>query len=369
MAHPPGGERRPSLIGSGTLRTIGFAGTAKNAGKTTTTLYVLDLLAQAAIPTALTSIGYDGENKDNVTGLPKPRFLLQPGMLVATAEGCLKAGSAAIRILERSGIQTVLGEIVIGVVEQAGTVLVAGPNRRSDLKLLFARLAERGAALTLVDGALNRLVPMVCTDGLVLSTGASYSEDIDVITNHAAALMELMQPPQAGTPLPADKGIQIRRDSQPPFSLQPGSLLGEKSLMALQAALSAPVAELLIPGVCDPLRLETLLDGGALNGATLTFGSPLKLIASGDPLTWRRVFARAAQLDVHIRYLEKTPVFFLTVNPFYPRYLLQVGEYEPAYVDRLALLATARARIHGVPVIDILQPPVPDLLSLMEIPH
>jgi hypothetical protein len=46
------------------LKTVGFAGTAKNTGKTTTTLAVLEQVRTARIHTALTSIGYDGENQD-----------------------------------------------------------------------------------------------------------------------------------------------------------------------------------------------------------------------------------------------------------------------------------------------------------------
>ena len=73
---------------------IGFAGTAKNTGKTSTALHVLQLCHEHGLQVALTSIGYDGETMDNVTGLPKPRYWLEPGMLLATSERCLKAGTA-----------------------------------------------------------------------------------------------------------------------------------------------------------------------------------------------------------------------------------------------------------------------------------
>jgi hypothetical protein len=128
-----------------------------------------------------------------------------------------------------------------------------------------------------------------------------------------------------------------------------------------------PVAILAIPGACEPARLEALLDsrGSNLEGARLVFGSPLKLVASGDPLHWSRIFHRLGQMGAEVRYFEKNPVCFMTVNPFYPHYHPGSGVYEPAYVDKVALLSTFRSRISKLPVIDILQPPVPDLLALL----
>jgi len=56
---------------------VGIAGTAKNTGKTTTTSAILDELYNMEIPIGLTSIGYDGEEIDNITRLPKPRLFVR----------------------------------------------------------------------------------------------------------------------------------------------------------------------------------------------------------------------------------------------------------------------------------------------------
>ena len=82
---------------------LGIAGTAKNTGKTTTTNAILACLRKRGIAVFLTSIGYDGENLDNVTGLPKPKIPVEPGDIIATGTPpgvgagmkpprCLKAG-------------------------------------------------------------------------------------------------------------------------------------------------------------------------------------------------------------------------------------------------------------------------------------
>ena len=85
------------------MRLIGISGTAKNTGKTTTTIELLNQSCASGARVALTSIGYDGENRDNVTGLPKPRFHLQAGIPFATAADCLRACTAEYEIVHRTG--------------------------------------------------------------------------------------------------------------------------------------------------------------------------------------------------------------------------------------------------------------------------
>jgi hypothetical protein len=104
--------------------------------------------------------------------------------------------------------------------------------------------------------------------------------------------------------------------------------------------------------------------GRKLSGAVLIFSSPLNLIASGNPFDWGRVFDRAGSLNIQICYLRKNELFCLTVNPFYPRYNAHDGTYHPAYVDKRDLLQSMRAGISSVPVVDVCQPPVPNLLDL-----
>jgi nicotinamidase-related amidase len=74
------------------MKTIGFAGTAKNTGKTTTIQAVIKQAHQAGLRVALTSIGFDVENGENATGSVAARFLLEKDDLVATAMDCLKTG-------------------------------------------------------------------------------------------------------------------------------------------------------------------------------------------------------------------------------------------------------------------------------------
>ena len=143
------------------MMTIGIAGTAKNTGKTTTMSAMIAELRKShpQLRLALTSIGYDGEYLDNVTGLPKPRIEMQVGELAAVAEECLRYSRAKLEVLQKTDIMTAMGPILIGRVTKAGKLVVGGPNKRVELRRVLKMLAELGAGLTIVDGALGRIVP------------------------------------------------------------------------------------------------------------------------------------------------------------------------------------------------------------------
>lgn len=345
------------------MQTISFAGTAKNTGKTTTALHMVERCHARGLRLALTSIGYDGEIKDNVTGLPKPRYVLQPGDWVATAEKCLKTGTAGYHIHHTSSIYTVLGRIVFVEITSPGLVVLAGPNRRTDLEQVLADFRRIGVDWVLVDGALNRLAPMICTGGLVLSTGAAFTEDIPTLAEHARALCAMFQFPLSSLPPTAAVTLSLPNSDQE-IKLDSGSLLSQAAFQALEAAAeAAPPQHVRIPDACHPARLLDLLTRKpALCQAQWVFGSPLKLLASGDPRLWEAVWAR---LQHPPQYFETLPLHCLTLNPFYPSYHAATWSYSEKFLDAEALLAAVRAQVTAVPVLNLRQPPIPDLLDLL----
>ena len=84
------------------MHIIGIVGTAKNTGKTTTLAALIREAGRRRERIGVTGIGYDGEEIDTVTGLPKPRLLLQPGTIVATSERCLRTTSAEYTVIKRT---------------------------------------------------------------------------------------------------------------------------------------------------------------------------------------------------------------------------------------------------------------------------
>lgn len=350
------------------MKTIGFVGTAKNTGKTTTALCLLGQANAAGMRTALTSIGFDGESTDHVTGLPKPRYVAQKGMLVATALPCLRAGTAQFTDMVSTGLRTILGEVVLAAVSEPGYVVLAGPNRKTDLQVLLNLLRGLGVELTLVDGALNRLAALTAADGLLLSTGAAYTEDIPALAAHAAAIESLFHYPEVPHGQSLDvQHVTLLSSSGETRQLALGSVLqSEAAREIMDWFADHPAGTCITPGVFDPHLFQEMLFQAAhlAPGSRFVFNSPLSLLAAGNPELWQRCFARLAARGCQVNYLAPVLLYGMTVNPFYPHYLQKTGQYIPAYVDKMDLLQTCRSLIQATPVLDINQPPTPDLLSL-----
>jgi hypothetical protein len=346
------------------MKTIGFAGTAKNTGKTTTALAVIKQAREAGLSVGITSIGFDGENRDNITGLPKPRYTLQTGDLVATADQCLAAGTAQLETLETTSIETILGKIVLCKVTVPGTTVVAGPTRERDLVTIIERFRFYNVDLLLVDGALNRLVPMIACDGLVLATGAAFEQDIRSLAEHAKMLVELFSLPTENTTVEVNEQISLVFRDGTSTNLKTSSLLGAHTVDEIINLITKPLVSLTIPGACHPALVKSLLEKNPHPDPefTLILGTPLKLIASGGLPLWH---ALIAQSGIKIHYQRNLPLQFLTINPFFPKLRPQTGFYTSAYIDKNFLLRTVRTVLGNFPVYDLFQTPQPDLLKLV----
>ncbi|MFN3282700.1 MAG: hypothetical protein ACK40Q_00495, partial [Pseudothermotoga sp.] len=90
------------------MLTIGILGTAKNTGKTTALNSVLKCLNDRRI--AVTSIGFDGEDLDHVTGLPKPKVIVDEGTLVVTSVEAARYSTAKLELLENLPLETPMGK-------------------------------------------------------------------------------------------------------------------------------------------------------------------------------------------------------------------------------------------------------------------
>ncbi|MGI6665946.1 MAG: hypothetical protein ACOX5Q_00620 [Bacillota bacterium] len=155
--------------------TLGIAGTAKNTGKTTTLQAVVRFLRERRTGVFLTSIGYDGEDVDTVTGLPKPKVIVEEGDTVATALPLFRSSPARFAGLQPTGVDCALGPVYSGTAVSPGRVVLAGPVSTKDVASVI-----KGAPAdktVLLDGAFSRLAPMVLADALILATGAARSPD------------------------------------------------------------------------------------------------------------------------------------------------------------------------------------------------
>lgn len=343
------------------MLVIGMAGTAKNTGKTTATATVMSHGYRAGVVLAVTSIGYDGEAIDNVTGLPKPRLTFRPGMIVATAERCMRLLGDSIELLSNTGFLTPLGEVQIGRLTKESLVVLAGPNKANDLQLLIDLLRELGAGLVIVDGALNRMAPMAVTDGLVVSTGAARHQEIDHLVRETAALYRLFAvasaAPQLIHRLSGSSEIQVgcsNDTARRPIPLS--SLLVKTDVDLLWSAWKDGGDWAYVPGVVNSACLAELIrvGGSDLGGKHLIIHDAVKLAVGQDPLILVECLERLDQLGCQVSAVKQLPVLALTVNPFYPAYRFQSQSYEEAFVDK-ALLLNSMEQALNAPVFDVMR--------------
>ncbi len=142
---------------------------------------------------ALTSIGLDGEEIDQVTFQEKPRIFANRNHLIATAKGALKYFEAEYEILSETDIKTAIGPVQIVRIKKAGNVLVAGPAKVSDMKRLVFLLNEYKPDKIFIDGAFFRHSTARISQVTIFVVGANYSADIDKVVKNAKLMIKKFQ--------------------------------------------------------------------------------------------------------------------------------------------------------------------------------
>ena len=186
------------LVTEAKIRSLALIGLSKNVGKTTATNHLLETLIEKrhyrSDELALTSLGLDGETTDALTGLPKPRYIPQAGLLVATsAELLLQAeseGAQVERLLQLPG-RTALGLVILARILHPGKVIIAGPTLLHDLRNAIDQLERLGARLSIVDGAINRLgaaAPAI-TNACIVCTGTSAAATPELVARRTADVL------------------------------------------------------------------------------------------------------------------------------------------------------------------------------------
>jgi len=183
------------IVASAKIQRLSLMGLSKNVGKTTATNHLLETLISENLylpdTLALTSLGLDGEATDALTGLPKPRYIPQAGLLVATTADLLRQAEhegAQVERLQQLPGRTALGSVVLARILRPGRVIIAGPTLLRDLRHAMDQLQALGAHLCIVDGAINRLgaaSPDV-TDACILCTGASAASTPELVARRTA---------------------------------------------------------------------------------------------------------------------------------------------------------------------------------------
>jgi hypothetical protein len=298
---------------------------------------VLEQACRRGLAPGITGIGYDGEARDTVTLLPKPRIRVPEGALVTTSESCLKGTDAAWTGLRRTGFRTALGDVVIVRVTRPGLLVVAGPNKTHELAELTELLGEDGIDLLLVDGSLNRIAPMAVVDRLVFSTGAARSTDISLVAREMGGIESLFNIPVA------DERLAAECLRWPVITAAGGEAV---------ATVNAGAGHARWRGLVTLGLFSEMSKTFARGERTIVIDDPLKLLLAGELKEVTGAMAAAQAAGIRLVCLRKPRLSAVTSNPFYPAY--DGSAYSGGAVDASALRSALRASVH-VPVIDVLK--------------
>jgi hypothetical protein len=135
---------------------------------------------------AITSIGLDGEEIDQVTLLEKPQIIVKEGYYIATANETLTNFTCKYAVVKETNIHTSIGKVIIVKILSEGKALVAGPAKVNDMAELINQLNNYQLSKILIDGAFSRQVFVKISQATVLVIGANYSRNIDLVVRDAS---------------------------------------------------------------------------------------------------------------------------------------------------------------------------------------
>ncbi|MBI9046071.1 MAG: hypothetical protein JEZ06_16380 [Anaerolineaceae bacterium] len=158
-------------------KTISFIGLERGCGKTSSFKSFLASSKDQIL--GISSIGTDhSASHDN----PEDNGLvyIPQNTLVATARQTLSLCDPTKEILETTGVETPMGEVVLFKALSAGYVFLAGPSILADSIQIKQALFNAGAQSVMLDGAADRKSPALpqLSDGVVLTTNL-FSDQIE----------------------------------------------------------------------------------------------------------------------------------------------------------------------------------------------
>lgn len=336
---------------------LALVGLAKNTGKTEALAALLRELDAAGRRVGVTSVGRDGEAHDVIDSrIDKPRVRLAAQSLVASTDSLLSASGIPFELLERTGIRTPLGRVLVVRLKGAGAIEVAGPSGADQVREVSETMLAHGAEQVLIDGAIDRRAasrPDVA-DGLVMSTGAVLGDRIEEIVQITRRAVELVRLPALDPGSPPARWLAA--SSAP---LASGVLLGDDLAASelearfiltadaprIRALLDAnPSARwLIVAGALPEGFLGDLAAAAHSRGRTLTvvIGDPTKAFLSARDLGWY------ARQGITLAVLEPIALLALTINPVAP---------QSHRLDSAELQLKLCEAIPGLPVVDVLGP-------------
>jgi len=325
---------------------VALVGLAKNTGKTVALGAILSELEARGETIGVTSIGRDGEATDAIDdAIAKPPIRLPAMALVATTEPLLERSDARAEVVLRTEHRTPLGRVVVARLLERGTVEVAGPVAAQDVGEVVDQMRRLGAGRVLVDGSIDRRAgasPRLA-DGVVMSTGAVLSADLDQLVRRTKAAVELLT-------LPAVEDAALRERAE---ALGGSALLLDDGSVPLDSSIVHDRVEGIVPLMRGRGDVRAVVVRGALCEPLLEQigrarrGTPLTVVADDATRVFlgRGTCARHRSRGVMLAVLAPIPLLAVTTNPVAPlRHRFDAEE----------LRARIEEELPGVPVLDVM---------------
>lgn len=240
-------------------------------------------------------------------------------MLIATAIDCLDECTFNYVLHEKTKIFTALGEIVVVEATNTGLALVAGPSRKSEMIKLVKTLKKYNPINIFIDGALFRksIAGTTVSDAMILSTGASYNEDINIVVKDTKTLVDQLN-------LPIFKGrfydlllgikfnalINTRKSM---FRL--GSLWDDNNKDVIKEEINEEIRYLYLKGALTDTVIHQLVDiRHKIKKLTIILKDPTHIICDYGN------FALLKKMNVDVKVLNQIELLFISYNPHSPIY-------------------------------------------------
>ena len=296
--------------------SLSIVGLEKNVGKTECLNYILLRLPLDSKKIAVTSIGIDGENKDQVTATKKPEIFLREGMYFSTAEAHYRNRRLVSELVEITSERSSLGRIVTGKVAVGGKVLISGPSSGPSLKRWVKATRDLGVDLTIIDGAISRLssASPAISKAMVLSTGAAFSSNMNTLVQKTKFVVELINLPSAKDDIvevfdPVETGVW-GMDME--GNVVDFGLTSSLAIASLDKDITKGMRYIYAAGALTDKFLTLVANSGNIKNVTLLVRDFTKIFV--NEMLYRNFVSRGGRILV----LQKSKLVAVCVNPTAP---------------------------------------------------
>ncbi len=296
--------------------SLSIVGLEKNVGKTECLNYILNRLPLHERKVAVTSIGIDGENKDQVTATKKPEIFLREGMYFSTAETFYKERRLVSELIDITNERSSLGRIVTARVTIPGKVIISGASSGVSLQRWIESMKQLGIDLTIIDGAISRLssASPAISKAMILSTGAAFSSNIDTLVRKTRFVIDMI-----ALPLLDDTSSDMLRDKENGVwginnhnALIDFKLSSALAINTNDVDITQEMKIIYTAGALTDKLLNAIADSKNIRHVTLVVKDFTKIFISEE--AYRIFCSRGGK----IRVLQKSKLIAVCVNPTAP---------------------------------------------------